>query len=66
MEEKYVLIKPYQCQYGTLPSGTEIYYFRGQFYVNGGPIPNSYNDMFSELINDSSYVTKVRVIQNKL
>lgn len=65
MDEKYVLIKPYTCQYGTLPEGTEIICFRGQVYVNGGPIPNSYNKIFLDLVNNSDeYVRKVKIPKN--
>lgn len=65
MNEKYVLVKPYECQYGTLPSGSEIICFRGQVYVNGGPIPPSYNKMFLDLIADPSYVKKVKIIKDE-
>ena len=64
MDEKYVLIKPYPCKYGTLPEGTEVIYFRGQFYVNGGPIPNTYNDIFLKLIEDDEYVRMVKIPKN--
>ena len=64
MNEKYVLIKPYECQYGNLPIGTEIVHFRGQVWVNGGPIPPSYNKIFLDLIGDSSYVRKVIIQKN--
>ena len=65
MDEKYVLIKPFTCQYGTLPSGTDIMYFRGQVWVNGGPIPNAYNNIFLELIKDESYVRNVKIQKNQ-
>lgn len=65
MDEKYVLIKPYECQYGKLPIGTEIVSFRGQIWVNGGPIPNSYNDIFLDLIEDKDYVRKVKIQKNQ-
>ena len=65
MNEKYVLIKPYECQYGTIPTGSEIIYFRGQVWVNGGPIPNTYNDIFLELMRNDEYVRKVRIPKNQ-
>ena len=65
MEEKYVLIRPYECQYGTLSSGTEIIYFRGQVYVNGGVIPPSFNRIFLDLIQDASYCKKVKINKNE-
>ena len=64
MDEKYVLIKPFECRYGTLPMGTEIIMFRGQIYVNGGPIPNSYNYIFTDLIKDEEYVKKYKIQKN--
>jgi len=65
MDEKYVLIKPYTCGYGTLPEGSEIIYFRGQFYLNGGPIPQTWNKLFSDIISDETYVRKVKIIKNE-
>ena len=65
MNEKYVLIKPYECQYGTLPSGSEIICFRGQVWVNGGPIPPSYNNIFLDLITKPEYVRKVKINKNE-
>ncbi len=52
MNEKYVLIKPYECNYGTLPEGSDIIYFRGQFYLNGGPITAVWNSLFKKIIED--------------
>lgn len=66
MKEKYILIKPFTCQYGTLPINTEIIYFNNQFFVNGGPIPNGYNDLFFDLIADGAYVIKEKIIPNKV
>jgi hypothetical protein len=64
MNEKYILIKPYECQYGVLREGTEIICFRGQVWVNGGPIPLGYNNIFLSLIQDSNYVRKVKIEKN--
>lgn len=65
MNEKYILIKPYECQYGTIPQGSEIILFRGQVWVNGGPIPNTYNDIFLDLIENDEYVRKVKIHKNQ-
>ena len=64
MEEKYVLIKPYVCDYGTLPEGSEIIFFRGQFYLNGGPIPQVWNTLFNKIIEDDNYVRKLKILKN--
>lgn len=66
MEEKYVLKKPFECQYGTLPEGSEIIYFRGQFYLNGGAISNAWNSLFKKIIENDEYVVKTRLIHNKI
>lgn len=65
MNEKYVLIKPYQAGEGTLPEGSEIIYFRGQFWVNGGPVPPSYNGMLGKVIKNPEYVRKVKITKNQ-
>jgi len=64
MDEKYVLLKPYDAGEGVLPEGTEIVYFRGQFWVNGGPVPTSYNRMLGDLIKNEEYVKKMKIIKN--
>ena len=66
MEYKYVLKEAFTCQYGTIPAGSEIAIFRGQIFVNNGPIPSSYNDIFLDLIKDETKVVKMRVIKNKI
>ena len=65
MNEKYVLIKPYECSYGTLPQGSDIIYFRGQFYLNGGPIQQSWNSLFKKIIENDEYVKKVTIQKNE-
>ena len=65
MDKKYVLIKPFECQYGTLPEGSEIIWFRGQFYVNGGPVPPSFNDILTKVIKDKNYVKEMKIIKNE-
>lgn len=66
MKEKFILVKPYVCSLGTLPVNTEIIWFNGQFWVNGGPAPLSYNDILSELINNKEYTVKQQIIPNKI
>jgi hypothetical protein len=65
MNEKYVLIKPYVCNYGTLPEGSDIRFFRGQFYLNGGPIPPGWNSLFKKIIEDKEYARKVTIQKNE-
>jgi len=65
MNEKYVLIKPYECSIGTLPEGTEIILFRGNFYVNGGMVAPSFKSILSKIIADSDYVKAVKINKNE-
>lgn len=65
MQKKYILIKPFECQYGTLPEGSEIIWFRGQFYVNGGPVPPSFNGIFANVIKDKTYVKEMKILKNE-
>ena len=65
MNEKYVLIKPYVCNYGTLPEGSDIRFLRGQFYLNGGPIPPVWNSLFKKIIEDKEYTRKVTIQKNE-
>lgn len=64
MNEKYILIKPFEAGEGTLPEGSEIIYFRGQFWVNGGPAPTYYNTMLKKLITNPEYVRKAKIPKN--
>lgn len=65
MNEKYVLIKPYECNYGILPEGSDIRYFRGQFYLNGGPIPAVWNSLFKKIIENKEYTKKLIIEKNE-
>ena len=64
MEEKYVLIKPYEFDGGSLPEGSEIVKFRGRFYFNGGMVSPAWNDILSKVIVDEEYVRKMKITKN--
>lgn len=61
MNEKYVL----KDSYDGMPKGTEITWFHGFYYVNGGMVPPSYNQILQSLVNDPSKVTKVKIVKNE-
>lgn len=65
MEDKFILLKPYTCGYGTLKEGSDIRYFRGQFYVDGGAVPPMFNGILQKLINDPSYTKHVKIEKNE-
>lgn len=65
MREKYVLLKPYTTSEGTIPANTDIIIFRGLVYVNGGIIPQGYNEEFIALTKDPSMTKKVIIEKNE-
>ena len=71
MEQKrYVFIKDYKNEKGTIPNGSEITLFRGFIYMNGGMILPAYNKIIMNiLINEdlkNEYLREVKIIQNKV
>ena len=70
MEKKYVFIKPYQTDMGTIPMGTEIIFFRGLMYMNGGIVQPSYVGIIQRVIDDDKlhdeYLTDMNIIRNKI
>jgi hypothetical protein len=63
---EYVLKKPYTCDLGTLPEGSTIREVRGALYFNGGMVSPQYMDVLKTLIQNEEYVSKRKVIQNKI
>ena len=70
MEEKYVLVKNYDCKYGTLKEGSEIIIFRGFVYFDGGLVTPAYENMLMDLIGNpewvKEYTKKERILHNKI
>ncbi len=70
MNEKYVFIKSFTNDEGTIPEGSELYLFRGFVYFNGGLVSPAYQGFLMEFINDEKlskeYLRKVKVIHNKI
>ena len=71
MEQKsFVFIKDFRTQYGVIKKNSELRIFRGFMYLNGGMMPPSYEDIFVNLINDSSlrdeYLVEKNIINNKI
>ena len=64
-DKKYILIKPYECQYGTLAEGSDIRIFRGRFMVNGGIVSPVFDDILLKLIKDKNYVREEEIIKNE-
>lgn len=70
MEEKWIFIKPYNNNEGIIPEGTELMFFRGQIYMNGGLIEPSYQQFLKKFIEDNNlsreYLKKVKLFKNKV
>lgn len=70
MNEKYVFIKSFTNNEGTIPENSEIMIFRGFVYFNGGLVSPAYQKFLLNFINDEKlrkeYLTKVKMIQNKV
>lgn len=69
-QRKFILIKPYSCEFGTLKEGDEIILFRNVVYYNGGMVMGGYQSLLKRLITDDNlrtqYLKEVQVIQNKI
>ena len=70
MEEKYIFVKSYSNDEGTIPQGTELYIFRGQIYMNGGLVAPSYQNFLMNFISNNTlrneYLEKHRLFKNKI
>lgn len=60
--EKYVLIKPYKCSYGTLAEGTEFIFYNDMVYVNGTPIQEHFGRIFRDLAEDREYSVQLKSV----
>lgn len=69
-QEKYVFVKDYVCQYGTLKTNDEIILFRGNVYFNAGLVTPAYRSVLLNIVNDdklrNEYLKKVQIIHNKV
>lgn len=69
MEKKYVFIKSYTTQYGTIPENTDAFIFRGQVYINGGLCSPAYASIIRNLISDDDlhkeYLKDVSIQKNE-
>lgn len=69
MEDKYVFVKDYQTNGGTIPAKSEISKFRGIWYMNGVICYPSFNPLFDSLISNdalrSEYLKHVKIEKNE-
>lgn len=65
MDKRYILIKPFECQYGKLPENSDIRIFRGRFMVNGGIVSPVFDEILLKLIKDKNYVREEKIIKNE-
>lgn len=69
MEKKYVFIKPFTNENGTIPQGSEIVLFRGFVYINGGICMGVYANILRELIENeklrTEYLREFKIEKNE-
>ena len=69
-QRKFVFIKDYVCQYGTLHVNDEIILFRDNVYFNGGMVMPGYRSILLNIVNDEKlrkeYLKEVQIIHNKV
>ena len=67
MDEKvrYIFKKPYVTDHGVLHENSEIRFFRGAVYFDGGLVPSSYAQELADIINSpilkEEYIKEVRI-----
>lgn len=54
MNKKYIFIKPYVTSQGTIPQGSEISFFRGFVYINGGICMGTYANILRNIVEDEN------------
>ena len=69
-QKKFIFVKEYQGQEGKIPQGTELIFFRGFIYMNGGMVHPAYQKVLLNIINNDKlkdeYLKEVRIINNKI
>ena len=49
-QRKFIFIKEYSGEYGKIPQGTELIFFRGFLYMNGGMVHPAYQKILFNII----------------
>lgn len=69
-QRKFIFIKEYSGEYGKIPQGTEIIFFRGFLYMNGGMVHPAYQKILLNIIQNEDlkeeYLKEARIINNKI
>jgi len=50
--KNFKLVKPFSCEFGDLPIGTELMVIRDTIYINGMQIMPQFYGLFHRLIDD--------------
>ena len=70
IHKRYVLKKDYSTNQGVIPANSEITFFHGCAYINGGLCPPGYQAMFEEMVDNNSfrneYLKEIEIINNKI
>lgn len=68
--KRWRLVKPFTCEYGTLPVDSEITILKEAIYFNGGMVNPLFYDFFRDFINkevkEPNYLREVPIPYNKV
>ena len=68
--KRWRLVKPFTCEYGTLPVGSEITILKEAIYFNGGMVNPLFYNFFRDFINhevkEPNYLKEVPIPYNKV
>lgn len=70
MKKKFIFIKTYKTSEGSIPEGSEIVFFRGNIYLNGGLLHPAYRKIIMDIVNNEAiknqYLIEKEIITNKI
>ena len=68
--KRFRFVKPFTCEFGTIPVDSEITILKEAIYFNGGMLNPHYYGLFKELINSEvknpCYLKEVPIPYNKI
>lgn len=68
--KRFKFVKPFTCEYGTLPADSELTILKEAIYFNGGMVNPLFYNFFRDLINQEvkkpNYLREVPIPYNKV
>lgn len=70
MQKRFIFVKDYKCEYGTLKKDSTIEINKGFLYFNGGLIEPWWSDYLEKFVKDEmehpNYLREIPIIYNKV